>query len=577
MVKYLVYYTHGYNLSYLQLLKLSLLSLRLTNRDEIDVLILCDKKYVNLLKKISNISILSLPDSNSPEEASMHKLNIFSYPKIYDYDAVIFIDSDILIKMDLKNLLDKVTRDNVIYVCNEKNIPDMHKGIWHSLSKYTDEEYKYLIDNKIQVFNAGCFLFRPSKQMKKHFDNLLHMIKNHKGNFFYEQSFMNHYFNLNGKTDRTLLTEDNYILFPKSYMKYENALLHFCGNPGYHHFKEKEMNESIKINFYLIDEKKIFIDKKMLIENKNTDNVEVIEIDKIEIDDVEIDNQDISDDKQYVEKEVIEKPDIEKKIENQQIKIKNKYEITKIIHKNKIPCGNNKDFVIFTNGNGWYIDTLIKNLLISFEKHENKALHKVIVFCTDQDAVERCKKNNFNYCYVDIPELKVSELKDNTNYNEEFYTRLCFVKTVLIRHILNLDIIPLYLDPDMSFVKPSIFDLFTYLSVQKPFVCSGIKEHMNSNIMLIYPCNYTKALFLLTNQDVEYVINNPEEYGDEDVLRPRMAIFPQFNTFIDQEKYPTGCNAEKNKENVYIFHANCFKGLKAKIDFLKRCDAWYLE
>lgn len=232
MKKYLVYYTHGYEDLYLDIMKLSIKTLRdNTDMSNIDILVMSDNKYVERIKsEIENVYILPMNDSKRPDEASMHKLNIFDFSKIYEYEAVMFIDSDILVYMDVGKLLEKVVRSDVFYVCTEKIEGDEHKSIIHSLLKYTDEEYKFLTDNNIIGLNAGCFLLKPSKENKAHFDNIHEMIRNHTDDYFYEQSFMNHYFNLNGQTDRTLLTTENYILWPKIDVRYENSLLHFCGS-----------------------------------------------------------------------------------------------------------------------------------------------------------------------------------------------------------------------------------------------------------------------------------------------------------------------------------------------------------
>ena len=58
--------------------------------------------------------------------------------------------------------------------------------------------------------------------------------------------------------------------------------------------------------------------------------------------------------------------------------------------------------------------------------------------------------------YVYIPELDISNITENYDNKIDLYTRLTFVKTVIISYILELGIIPFYLDPDMSFKKESI-------------------------------------------------------------------------------------------------------------------------
>ena len=257
------------------------------------------------------------------------------------------------------------------------------------------------------------------------------------------------------------------------------------------------------------------------------------------------------------------------------LEIKNKDDIKNIIEKCKIKTDKG-DFVFFTNGNSWYIETLIKNLLKSVEKYD-KQYNNIIVFCTDKDGYKKCEKHNFNFFeYVDIPELKVSELLENKNM--EHYTRLTFVKIVLISYIIELGYIPFYLDPDMSFKKESIDNLLNYLDDKTEFVCSGTNYYMNSNIMIVKPTIHTKKLFNVHSEDVEHVINTEGLYSDEDFLRKYMKS-PEINDkikFISQIEYPPGCDAKKYINDLRIVHANCIEGLKNKINLLKECNVWYI-
>ena len=259
------------------------------------------------------------------------------------------------------------------------------------------------------------------------------------------------------------------------------------------------------------------------------------------------------------------------------IQIENKDEIKNIIEKCKVKTDKG-EFVFFTNGNGWYINTLINNLIKSIELND-KEFDKVIVFCSDKDGYNRCKEINFNYFeYVNIPELKVSDLIENQDNKQEHYTRLTFVKIVLISYILELGYIPFYLDPDMSFKTNSIDNLITYFNDKTEFVCSGTSTYMNSNIMIVRPSLNTNFLFNLEIKEVDHIINTEGLYSDEDFLRPRMQFLQIMNkiNFISQIEYPPGCDAKKYIKEAKIIHANCFVGLENKIKLIKECNAWYI-
>lgn len=249
-MKVLFYYTIGYTSSYLSCLELSINSLRkYTNQD---IMILADEPFVEIVSDlIPTVKCISCKKSYTSEKASMRKLDIFDY-NIEEYDIVIYIDSDILIHMDIESLFSRIISTDKLYVYTESTDLDSHvKSMWslNSLieeqyldtdgnlygnfkSIYTENDLLFLKENKIMVFNAGIFAFKPTSMMKAHFDAVREMIKQSKVYQFYEQSYMNVYFNLSNNTIRNLFTDDNYIMWPRSDCNYEGKIIHFCGNHG---------------------------------------------------------------------------------------------------------------------------------------------------------------------------------------------------------------------------------------------------------------------------------------------------------------------------------------------------------
>jgi len=253
------------------------------------------------------------------------------------------------------------------------------------------------------------------------------------------------------------------------------------------------------------------------------------------------------------------------------LNITNIKQIDDIIEKVKFNKNKHKNIVIFTNGNSWYIDTLIHNLIESKKIHEPDI--KMIVFCSDKEGYKKCSELKFDYFeYVDIPDLEIDKCTSGTDSTTDKYTRLSFVKTVLISYIINKGYIPLYLDPDMAFIKDSIIDLLSYLDISD-FICSGTKNWINTNIMLIKPTEYNKSLFTLTLDDVNNVICDTSKFGDEDFLRSKI----DYNKLecVDQTKYPPGCDGVKYRNTANMIHSNCVSGLDNKIQLMKLCNAWF--
>lgn len=232
-MKDLIYYTVGYSSSYIDVLQLSIESLQKSGWEG-DIVVICDESFLNRCKELfgNRVIYLSFPDSKSPEQASMNKLRIFELPTINDYNRILFLDSDIIVHMDVNTLISGINDPELLYVYTETRKHDDHLSIMWSLTNYTDHDLDYFKKNSIYVFNAGCFAFIRSPIMKSHFLAIQYMITTHKGRFFYEQSFMNVYFNKNNKTNRDILTDENYAFPPKEGVSCKGKLAHFAGDPG---------------------------------------------------------------------------------------------------------------------------------------------------------------------------------------------------------------------------------------------------------------------------------------------------------------------------------------------------------
>lgn len=239
-MSYLYYYTVGNREYFVDILYLSIKSLRYYSNH--DILVIIDKQFkektVNKLREFSNIIICECDNSNTPEISSMRKLQIFDY-NVEKYDSVIFLDADILINTDIDKISSLINKpdNNLLSVPiehykpvlgNDKTIIDSHNVIFWSLKNYTNEELNYLNDNNIHVFNTGLFGFKPNEIIKKHFSNIITYIKNYDKEFFYEQSFMNYYFNLKcNTTDKVTFNDSNYRMSPKLNEEYKNKIIHF--------------------------------------------------------------------------------------------------------------------------------------------------------------------------------------------------------------------------------------------------------------------------------------------------------------------------------------------------------------
>jgi|GEM_PF-4745701 len=210
----LVYFTVGFNSDYIKLLYLAIKSLR--KRNAVDVMVICDESLVeqcsNYLKEFSDIKIVPCENSTDAPNSSMKKLQIFKYD-LTKYSKILFLDSDILVGRTLDYFFDGII-ENKLYAGDEINYTtfNLHELKYHSFLNYTEENLLFFKKNQIKPFNAGFFGFLNNLEMKEHFENILEMVRTHTGHFYYEQSFMNVYFNLRNLADTKLINIQNYRL-----------------------------------------------------------------------------------------------------------------------------------------------------------------------------------------------------------------------------------------------------------------------------------------------------------------------------------------------------------------------------
>ena len=242
----LVYFTVGFNPKYINILYLAIKSLR--KRNSVDVMVICDEALIeqcsDSLKEFQNINIVLCENSTDAPNSSMKKLQIFKYD-LSKYSKILFIDSDVLVGRKLDSFFDGITEDK-LYVGEDKFVPgiNFHLMQYHSLLNYKYDDLVFFEKNKIKVFNCGFFGVLNNSVMKEHFDNILEMVRTHTGEFYYEQSFMNVYFNLRNLADTKLINKTNYmlgflneekILLKLVWLKpnFKNKVVHFAYCRGY--------------------------------------------------------------------------------------------------------------------------------------------------------------------------------------------------------------------------------------------------------------------------------------------------------------------------------------------------------
>lgn len=199
--KNLIYFTIFGDNGYFKLLSLLLKGLYKQSYKDFELLFITDKETSEMLKKLKilnkfKVNYHIVKPVKDGVEASMKKINIFDYKKISQYKKILFLDLDILVVGDLNKIFEERINPNILYSAIHRISHDHHKTEYHTVFPYTDNQLMRYKENNVFAFNAGQFLFLNTKTMQEHFTNIKDFMKIWDGRYFFEQSFMNSYFNV---------------------------------------------------------------------------------------------------------------------------------------------------------------------------------------------------------------------------------------------------------------------------------------------------------------------------------------------------------------------------------------------
>jgi hypothetical protein len=177
--KNLVYVGIFFNETYLEFLKLLLISIKLFSRtDTFDLLILTTKAFETHIQQLSNsINIpikMKFFDYTTKNQASNAHLHIFEYKDIGLYKKVLYLDADILVQRDLTEFFTFEMEDK-LYACEEMYTLRFasHGAPFFDFSK---------IDINTKGFNSSVLLFQNTSTMRQMFANMIEHISTMENN-----------------------------------------------------------------------------------------------------------------------------------------------------------------------------------------------------------------------------------------------------------------------------------------------------------------------------------------------------------------------------------------------------------
>ena len=250
-MKNLVYYSVGFNDSYAELLKLSILKLDVYNTNQ-DVLIITDGKfYEKNFKEYDRPNVYyHMVDNTNPDDVAFNRLRIFD-ADISIYDNLMYMDTDVWANLNL-DVVFKNCEDDKLYAVVEDYNFENHWRSPFNLGEYTDEDISYFKKNKIHTFNSGLMMFKNSQKMSNHFKNVLDLRNIYPKGQFTEQPYINHYFNKRNLVNTNIIVSSKnfYYIVDENFnddINLNGKFCHFIGDTFNGDSKIKNSCQSLRL------------------------------------------------------------------------------------------------------------------------------------------------------------------------------------------------------------------------------------------------------------------------------------------------------------------------------------------
>jgi hypothetical protein len=201
------------------------------------ILIYTCTDFMNMIKKshlFSKKIFFEINDTYTDiDKACKARLDLFNLKYINNYDKVLYLDTDILIKGDVNTVFD-VCREDILYVLEEGRIDDDHD--YHGKSLFGHEIYNY---HDKSSFTSGILLFNNCEKMKFLFNKINEDISN-RHHFFHDQPYIIYNaFKYSLFNNKVL----NYLVVNNDNNIHSNKIIHhFPGGPGIYDHKLITMN-----------------------------------------------------------------------------------------------------------------------------------------------------------------------------------------------------------------------------------------------------------------------------------------------------------------------------------------------
>ncbi len=136
-----------------------------------DILVYTSSEFMNIIKKhqlyYDNIKFVINDNYNTVRQAALSRLDMFKFNIINDYNKILYLDTDIIVKGDLNKVFDVITKD-VIYAVEEGTITN-DSNIYGGELLFGSDLEKYLGK---PAFSSGIMGFTNSETIRELYKNI---------------------------------------------------------------------------------------------------------------------------------------------------------------------------------------------------------------------------------------------------------------------------------------------------------------------------------------------------------------------------------------------------------------------
>lgn len=236
----LVYYNIGKDLKYLDLLSLSIESLRKFGNYTGDILVIADTVTCDAVKELKEVTaVMQVDKAVESYQAALNKLKIYKYQDISKYTKILYLDMDILVQHEVQPMFNRIDKISV-----GAEVSLMCDDGWFGSYLMTEPQIARCKRNNIRGINSGTIGIDINYlSHMKHMEAAL--ANDPRINRYAEQATVNHYLLCHSNIYDTRFNP--YIcLFVdlKNYqLNKDKTILHFCGGIGEYDRKIKHMRD----------------------------------------------------------------------------------------------------------------------------------------------------------------------------------------------------------------------------------------------------------------------------------------------------------------------------------------------